>query len=406
MMDEVVRIKEEDEADIALAHRYRLSLTTAPRQSSFRVVAVVFYELLLGSKEQDEDKRQQRHHVVGTNDEPCYINGSICAERAALVQLRFLPIKRITKVVITTDAVHPIFPGMLCREFMASHMYIDPETMPVVTSGSLCRKAKCRYDVSGKDARTNDHDKQSIENGCIGNTFHDWEVVRTTLVDLYPYPSPYTRLTAGESINLGKRESPVSHIENFPIALSHNLDAISKEAELLILEATKAAQENNDRSELHPIQYAAAVLFEDGSIETACQRKTLEYGCSVDAVTQLAFIIERNNKVVIKADTDEELETNRGTSTRTSKLNNVRPKLLVQCDQFGIIHAPFATARAYLSEFHYGNCEVLVQKFIEDPPSHSPSCLDTDDWNEVQILSIPARILAPSAPHMGDLWTD
>lgn len=404
MMNEVVRIKEEDEADIALAHGYRLSLMIAPRQSSFRVVAVVFYELLLGNKEQDEHKRQQRHHVVGTNDEPCYINGSICAERAALIQLRFLPIKRITKVVITTDAVHPIFPGMLCREFMASHMYIDPETMPVVTSGSLCRKAECRYDVSGKDARTNDNDKQSIENGCIGNTFHDWEVVRTTLVDLYPYPSPYTRLTAGESINLGKRESPVSHIENFSIALSHNLDAISKEAELLILEATKAAQENNDRSELHPIQYAAAVLFEDGNIETACQRKTLEYGCSVDAVTQLAFIIERNNKAVIKADTDEELETNGGTSTRTSKLNNVRPKLLVQCDQFGIIHAPFATARAYLSEFHYGNCEVLVQKFIEDPPS--PSCLDTDDLNEVQILSIPARILAPSAPHMGDLWTD
>jgi cytidine deaminase len=376
--------KQFDEEDIALAHRYRLSLTAAPRQSSFRVVAVVFYELL-------GEEENKRHHVVGTNDEPCYINGSICAERAALVQLRFLPLKRITKVVITTDAMHPIFPGMLCREFMISHLYIEPETLPIITAGSLCKRRDCGLDI-GTCAGANACDMDKLMNGCTstrtGKSFHDWESVRTSLPQLYPHPSPYTRLDASEAAKLGKLISMSLTEDNTSILLNETSDLL-KEAKMLILEATKAAQIGNDRSELHPIQYGAAVLFDDGSIDTACQRKSLEYGCSLDAVTQLVVFIEKKNR-------------GDGNSSAFS-----RPKILVQCDQFGVIHTPFATARAYLSEFHYEDCQVLVQKVIQDSNSSNGVSFDDDVAPKIQkMMSVSVKDISPSAPRMGDLWKE
>eukprot|EP00562_Extubocellulus_spinifer_P023064 CAMPEP_0178628630 /NCGR_PEP_ID=MMETSP0698-20121128/9524_1 /TAXON_ID=265572 /ORGANISM="Extubocellulus spinifer, Strain CCMP396" /LENGTH=187 /DNA_ID=CAMNT_0020267893 /DNA_START=149 /DNA_END=709 /DNA_ORIENTATION=+ len=136
---------EQDITDLIAAHRYRLSLTP-PKQSNFRVVALIFYEL---TSETDSEScnettatttcksistgSNKRRYVVGTNDEPCTISGSICAERAALLQLRFLPnVTQITKVVIVTDSPQPISPGMLCREYMSSHDKIDIDTMDIV----------------------------------------------------------------------------------------------------------------------------------------------------------------------------------------------------------------------------------------------------------------------------------
>ncbi len=361
-----------DDEDIALAHRYRLSLAAAPRQSSFRVVAVIFYELL------GDENKNKRQYVVGTNDEPCYINGSICAERAALVQLRFLPLKRITKVVITTDAAQPVFPGMLCREFMMSHYYIEPNLLPIVTAGSLCRRKECCLDIGSGCG--SDHINK-LERRCTAsssNQFHDWEVVRTTLPDLYPHPSPYTRLDASESAEMGKLISSERGVE---FNLKDN-GVLLEEAKLLISEAVKEALKGNDRSELHPIQYGAAILFEDGSIETASQRKSLEYGCSLDAVTQLVVSIEKRN----------------GGKGDISNLS--RPKLLVQCDQFSVVHTPFATARAYLSEFHYEDCHVLVQDTIRDS---NPSLKLSQN---VQIHLVSVKEIAPSAPVMGELWKE
>ena len=352
-----------DHEDIALCHKYRLSLTSAPRQSSFRVVAVIFYELL------GVEEEHKRHHVVGANDEPCYINGSICAERAALVQLRFLPLKKISKVVITTDACNPIFPGMLCREFMSSHPYIDPHNMPIITAGSVCQNEACKLNI-GTKASSSYMDK--LENGCTsiktntGKYVHHWEVIKTTLPALYPHPSPYTRLSASESIQVGKSFS--NSVRLFTVGDKSNL---SEDEQKLVLETTKAAQNGDDRGELHPIQYAAAVLFEDGSIETSCQRKSLEYGCSIDAVTQLLTSIEKKQK----------------------EKQTTKPKILVQTDQFGIIHTPFATARAFLSEFDDFNMEILVQD-LSDPPDHAD--IGKFDVNDI----------APSAPDMGDLWTE
>lgn len=91
----------DDLLDVLLAHKYRLSLKSAPMQSSFRVVAVVFFSRMLNGV-----RREERFHVVGSNDEPSSVAGSICAERSALMQLRFvLDLGEVTKIIITTDDV-------------------------------------------------------------------------------------------------------------------------------------------------------------------------------------------------------------------------------------------------------------------------------------------------------------
>ena len=393
-----------DDGDIQLAHSYRLSLAAAPRQSSFRVVAVIFYELLNDDANQQE---QQRLHVVGTNDEPCYINGSICAERAALVQLRFLPLKRITKIIITADAPHPIFPGMLCREFMSSHLYIDPETTPIVIAGSVCQaqgqgaRADCNLDIGANGTH---HDLDRLESGCsmsLGK-YHGWEVVRTTLCELYPHASPYTRLTAGESFKLGTRLSAAaaSMKDDDDDNFVREKGKLSKTTRALIQKATAAAQEGNDRSELHPIQYGAAVLFTDGSVQTACQMKTLEYGCSLDAVTQLATSIGEKMKVQVNGNGhgNDNGDGNGDGENKPEIYAGIRPRLLVQTDQFGVVHTPFASARAFLSEFGYGDCGVLVKG------SGSPGLTGLEEHQD--IVEVTVNDIAPSVPQIRGLWKE
>lgn len=383
-----MEVTNEDEEDIVLAHKYRLNLKSAPRQSSFRVVAIIFYELG-GSNE--------RLHVAGTNDEPCYINGSICAERAALVQMRFLPVQRITKVVITTDAAHPIFPGMLCREFMSSHLLIDPETVAIVTSGSLCRRSDCHLNI-GKDGR--DQHLEALESPCCDgkNKYHNWEVVKTLLPKLYPHASPYTRLSSSESIQLGAqlKKSEVFYDEESMLHVS------AEEILRLVGKATDAARIGDDRSELHPIQYGAAILFEDGSVETAYQRKTLEYGCSLDAVTQLAVNMEKKARTHAEVDSQGKSYSDESSGER-DKIPSITPKVLVQTDQYGVIHAPFASARAFLSEFGYGNCGVLIQKVIASCSAVEANA-EQDHSPSTQIAYMKVQDIAPNAPDMGSLW--
>jgi Cytidine deaminase len=410
----------QDLQDIQLAHEYRLKLKHSPRQSSFCVVAVIFYELLRPDiADADAATKGERLFVVGTNDEPCYIGGAICAERAALVQLRFLPIKKITKIVISTDAHHPVYPGMLCREFMSSHMYIDPKEVPIVTAGCVCQRDGCglvclldaagtavAHHVSstpGADAGTRTGASCSIKdkmgecsfngNGSSSSrkVLHEWEYVKTYLTDLYPHPSPYTRLTALESVELGMEFSKKRG------CLSYNSPGLSQEAKELILVAVQVARDSSkDRLDLHPIQYAAAVKFDNGDVYTASQRKTLEYGCSVDAITQLASIMMASS-------------SSTGTDDATAGVVRRRPKWIVQVDQYGVIHAPFAAARAFLSEYGFGDCRVLVQQNNREQ-GYGP-LLECDDADEddttnhaaknVVIMEVAVNDIAPSMPRIG-----
>lgn len=339
---------QEDLQDIALAHRYRLSLTTLPSQSSFRVVAIVFYEvgcvvasntpLPQSIRQKADDWDDARPYVVGTNDEPgAFIGGSICAERAALVQLRFLPNVKVSKIVIVTDHEYPISPGTLCREFMSGHSAV-PWDVSIVLAGS-------------------------------GRRGDAWTVTKTTLRYLYPHPSPYSRLTATQADEMGKNFSASEHEKD------SNYESSLRESDVRrLMESAREAAHRDTRMGLHPIQFGAAILFDDDTIVTGHQKKALEYGSTLDAVSQLASDIERKS---------------------------ARPVALVQVDSHGMAHAPFAPARAYLSEHGYGDCRVLVHKY-----HHGES--DDDNTNLIQVgelVDVIVTDLAPVAPDMGDLWS-
>jgi hypothetical protein len=340
----------DDQLDILLAHQYRLSLKTAPRQSFFRVVALVFFSRVVDGIIQSE-----RYHVVGTNDEPNSIGGSICAERAALMQLRFIPdLKEITKVVIVTDEVDAISPGVLCREFMASHNCI-PWDVRIVLGRSVC--SKCGLTVSGRAC--------SDVNGCFDTTKnitlrdvnaqlfvtcsrgheeskhkdystpHDFLGVRVTLRDLFPYPSLYARMTANEALKFGEDfikkkavsnplskndakmgirahsasvqsddgetvgtdrhivdtdgRSALHHLTARSIRMPEHLKPSQRRDKLMRL-ATEVTALESHMKHVHPIRYGAAVLFSDGTVAIASQKVALEFGCTLDAVGQVSSV--------------------------------------------------------------------------------------------------------------------
>ena len=66
---------------------------------------------------------------------------------------------------------------------------------------------------------------------------------------------------------------------------------------------------------------------------------SLEYGCSLDAVTQLAPAMN---------------------AKRSCGLDTIQ---IVQVDQYGIAHPPFAPARAFLVEQGYGHVSIFMHDF-------------------------------------------
>jgi len=134
--------------------------------------------------------------------------------------------------------------------------------------------------------------------------------------------------------------------------------------ELAILEA------KSNISDLHPIQFGAAAIFEDGTIVTTRQASALEYGCTLDAVSQLAPHFEEQDSA---------------------------PVLLVQADQFGIAHAPFADARAFLTEHDFENCQIVVH----DAPvsDNDEGVFDIDRWTLKEVFASELASKPPS-------WTE
>jgi cytidine deaminase len=353
----------QDKEDIQLANDFRLSLSK-PSQSSFRVLALLFYAEAEESTSSGQSSASRlppwlaqttkdgRKYMAGANDEPGYMGGAICAERSAMVQLRFVPSFRVTKLVICTDSLEPIAPGMLCREFLAGHDSV-PWDLRVLSTGCICTKCQKR----DEELFTESSSSEAVDGNkeCIDGTEHAVPRLETTLEALYPYPSPYTRLTSSASVSLGEAYSNADQADSLKEALD---DTSKRLLELAILEA------RSNSTDSHPIHFGAAVAFEDGTIITSHQSSALEYGCTLDAVSQLV------------AHFDE----------------GVVPTLLVQADQYGVAHTPFAPARSFLSEHGYGDCLIL----LHEAPIHDVSNIAS--WSFRQI---PASNLAPNAPS----WT-
>lgn len=375
-------LEQNDQDDVTLAYRYRLSLPSKPRQSSFRVLALLFYEILSIPPEDDtstidggasgvfvrpgrpmlppwmaQTTKDGRSYIVGANDEAGYIGGAICAERAALVQLRFLPNFRLTKVVISTDSVDPITPGLLCREFLVGKPSV-PWTVPVITTGCRCQNCGKNDEALFSDKNSSNGDEGFTAICCEGQDKHSIPTVSTTMRHLYPYPSPYTRLTASQQVALG---------ESYSARASEDFESLEEPDSKRLLELAIMEARSNI-SDLHPIQFGAAVIFDDGVIVTSRQSNGLEYGCTLDAVSQLASHFQEG----------------------------ATPLLLVQADQFGIAHAPFAPARAFLTEQGFEHCQIV----IHDVPvsNDDQDIFDIDQWT---LKEVYASDLVPNAP----TWT-
>jgi len=334
-----------DQSDLLLAHKYRISLQESPRQSNFRVVALVFLEKdsIISSKISPPlvGWIDDRPFLLGTNAEACWIANSICAERSALTQLRWFPAAKVNKIVIATDAPDAIAPGMLCREFMASCDQIPWDT-PIVLGGVKCQQ--CKQDHSTTADADGDGDETCADN--MHSNSHDFVASIVTLEDIYPHPSLYVRSKPADCVAFGRKWQDI---------------LLESNHKLLEIARTAFEHETDGMVDLHPITYVAAVLFRDKSHATAQCVKSLEYSCSLDAITQLAPMLQAKRERGIEA------------------------TQIVQVDQFGIAHPPFAPGRAYLVEHGYGHVYVLMHDF-----DLQESCLI---WKMVK-----ASELAPMVP--------
>jgi cytidine deaminase len=288
----------EDEQYLTIGEHHRDSLMKTPMLSGFRVVAVFAYETLDG----------EHKHIVGGNCECANVGAALCAERSAICQLQFLPVKRVRAVYIVSDADVCLTPGTLCREFLSSSPFFTPQT-PFITRAPKCKP-------------------------CV-----------TTLEELFPFPSVYSHILRADVLAFGVAfcrkglvETLASDATDAEVAaafISEQLPQLSA-LEQQAYSAACRATAKDARDDLFPLRSAAAVVFSDDSVRVAWQHKTLEYGSSLDAISKLIPFIEE------KAD------------------GGVRPAFIAQVDQFGIAHAPSARARAYLFEYGFSKVEVLV----------------------------------------------
>ena len=191
-------------------------LSLSPSQSNFKVYCILVVQVA-----------DETILIHGTNSEQGYIGGAICAERAALVQLAHHENPIIKRVIITTDSECPIAPGNMCREFLLSHA--TPDTIVVIANGEGSLISKCSLDA------------------------------------LYPCKYLYRHL---------RRKDVLSYAEEFAINVALVTDDLHQGAAELF-RRSKEVLHHDSLTALHPLQFAAGVLYDDGSIDVNWMLKAL-----------------------------------------------------------------------------------------------------------------------------------
>ncbi len=302
---------EDDMLLLSICHKQRLDLPSSPSQSNFRVYALLIISC--------GDIASPKYYLIhGTNAEASsYIGSSICAERSALTKLRFYQSPRLLKVVISTDNESPISPGLLCREWLCSYVDLDLKNdVEIILTN-------CTLDIISK----------------CGITF------------LYPHPYLY-RQCRRESIE----DFATNIAKTLPVDVPNDVNKLLKHT----VEYTK-----QDKSNIHPIKFAASILFSDGTIKSAAQIKALEYSCSLDPITQLVTVLD-SFRICSECD-DERVQY------------TVEPVLLVFCDQYGIAHAPFGQGRALLIERGHLNIPLYINTYESSTKSLSSKIITSGE---------------------------
>ena len=359
-----------------------------PRQSGFRVVAELTYDVETGlgvdapATLPSSDYRQPRdsspqwgkwardsaaggqapERVFGANYEGGpHIGVCCCAERCALGVLRLRERRgqsiKLRCCYIATDSAVCITPGALCREFLHS---IAGDNLRVVLAADTPQTvadltALVATNASDADPSTPKayHVLPEAGNGSAG----DEGLQIMALGTLWPLASVYSLLDASQQLTLGASLEP-----SIAATLAESLPAELVAAHAIAVAATS----RDDRDALHRMRYAAVAVDAVGAvIATSHQRKAVEYGCTPDPVCNLIALVE----------------------TVEAGATPVAHILLV--DQFGVCHAPWSAARALLSE-HGGldavKCWAHVVSEGELP----------DDDGSVELQSIAVGDLLPS----------
>ena len=133
----------------------------------------------------------------------------------------------------------------------------------------------------------------------------------------------------------------------------------------------------------------ASVLFDDGSTEVAWQLKAMEYGATLDAVSLLAQPICMRQLCGGGA-------AGGGACAR--------PVLILQVDQFGVLHAPFAPARSFLHEHRHDGVTIAVHGDGKGSGSEGPSSENAEEESkELAVFFVSPSDLVPDSPqHMFD----
>lgn len=140
---------------------------------------------------------------------------------------------------------------------------------------------------------------------------------------LLPLPSVYIGQDQKEMLSLGE-------------SLSKTVTAPTDDRfQKAYAKAAAYAKRQGKQASVFPILFAAAAQFSDGRVHAAAELKGMEYGCTVDAVSLLLPEMLRSREE-----------------------DDVQTVSVVQVDNFGIAHAPFAAARALMVEHGLG--DVLV----------------------------------------------
>uniref|UniRef100_A0A7S4QQ05 Cytidine deaminase n=1 Tax=Alexandrium monilatum TaxID=311494 RepID=A0A7S4QQ05_9DINO len=177
--------------------------------------------------------------------------------------------------------------------------------------GPLCREfltATCEPDVEVVAAGTGDS-----------------KTLVQPLRELLPLPSIYRRGDQDSMKALGSKLGATAGAPaGGPLAAAYTA-------------AVALARRQEAQAAVFPVLFAAAVVFGDGRVHSAAELKGIEYGCTVDAVSLLLPEMLRSREDV-----------------------DMPSVFIVQADNFGLAHAPFAAARSLLMEHGFGDVKVCA----------------------------------------------
>ena len=391
-----------------VATRALLARSRRPAHSDFLVAAAVSYW----------DGGGAPDVVYGVNSETCVVGSSLCAERCAMLQLRLAPrgYRNIRAVYITTSVPELITPGVLCREFMSE--FGPPETRVLLFTSDWVPDVN---PVTGRRTMATPPAAGTARMCRLGDLYPHASIYHTIPRSLAPmaaaaFAAAAQPLDEGGAVSGRGFKVP----REFALGLDVSVAAITSsggmldaEAGLRVIEArivelyhrTRAAAAAPARANgnLHPLHYAAGILFGDGEMVVARTDIGLEYGCTVDGAVKLTAAVVAARESAggsggggggAGGGSGDDATSN-SSGSPSGDGGGVRPMVLLHVDQYGVCHAPNAVARAWYRENGYGDLVVFLHARDPTAPQLSWQRYGRDAWADV---AIPPALPPPPPP--------